>query len=404
MCSGVVVDVAQMKQFYLSSNLSMVTVGPGITLGEFSYKLNVPGRSRMFPVGHCPSVGIAGYILGGGLSEVSNDLGLGCDNLLEVRMVNANGRKVIANRFRNQNLFWASCGGGGGRLGIVYQMRLKTHPTTRYDSHVGFSATLRDFSLIPASLEWLFSFQEQQRGIVTRSKLFKNWRGNRTEVQILGACLESSTILDCRQRLDRAGFFAFPWIGFSTRLGRSSKEYLEFISTGHVISNPEAFFLTSGASHVLGQYRQANQSVTALSFKYQNGPSPPLDYFEDLLLYFNSTCGWRPVRSCTLVVQNIGSAITSVAPRATPIYGLRLARQWISVRVTTRRGLRAAQITMAALRDYFAPHTLGAFINYEDSWLQNFSRSYYGPNAVKMVNINKRMDPSHVFLTKQSLI
>ena len=40
-------------------------------------------------------------------------------------MVDAQGKVVQANSTHNADLLWASCGGGGGNLGIVTSMRVQ---------------------------------------------------------------------------------------------------------------------------------------------------------------------------------------------------------------------------------------------------------------------------------------
>ena len=40
-------------------------------------------------------------------------------------MVDAQGKVVEANSTHNADLLWASCGGGGGNLGIVTSMRVQ---------------------------------------------------------------------------------------------------------------------------------------------------------------------------------------------------------------------------------------------------------------------------------------
>lgn len=57
-------------------------------------------------------VGVGGYTLGGGLSFLSAEYGLACDNLANVEMVLANGDIVNANASSNPDLFFALKGGG----------------------------------------------------------------------------------------------------------------------------------------------------------------------------------------------------------------------------------------------------------------------------------------------------
>ena len=46
----------------------------------------------------------------------------------------ADGDHVIANAYRNEDLFWALRGGGGGTWGVVTSVTYKTHPSTPLSS------------------------------------------------------------------------------------------------------------------------------------------------------------------------------------------------------------------------------------------------------------------------------
>ena len=56
------------------------------------------------------------------------------DNVLEIRIVTADGNHVIANAHCNKDLFWALRGGGGGTWGVVTSVSYKTHPSTSFSS------------------------------------------------------------------------------------------------------------------------------------------------------------------------------------------------------------------------------------------------------------------------------
>src|SRR5205085_6516170 len=65
----------------------------------------------------------------------SRKLGLTSDNIREVRMVLADGRRVRVNRHQHHDLLWACRGGGGGNFGIVTSFRFDVH---RVDSATRF--------------------------------------------------------------------------------------------------------------------------------------------------------------------------------------------------------------------------------------------------------------------------
>lgn len=104
-----------------------VTLGAGQGWGgvyEFAEANNVTvvgGSSRTVgPVG--------GWISGGGHGALSNTLGLGVDNVMEIKTVLPNGTYVTANRCQNQEIFFALRGGGGSTFGVNMEMTTKAHP------------------------------------------------------------------------------------------------------------------------------------------------------------------------------------------------------------------------------------------------------------------------------------
>jgi hypothetical protein len=79
------------------------------------------------PLGSCPSVGVAGYALGGGEGALTPKLGYGCDSITRVEIVTADGRILNADGDENADLFWA-VRGGGGNFGVVTNLQFRLHP------------------------------------------------------------------------------------------------------------------------------------------------------------------------------------------------------------------------------------------------------------------------------------
>ncbi len=103
----------------------VATVQTGIHVGPL-----VKGLARegfMAPFGDSPTVGIGGITMGGGFGVLSRSIGLISDNLLALKMVDAKGRIIQANQSRNEDLLWASRGGGGGNFGYNTQYTFKVH-------------------------------------------------------------------------------------------------------------------------------------------------------------------------------------------------------------------------------------------------------------------------------------
>ncbi|MDB5432695.1 MAG: FAD-linked oxidase [Caulobacter sp.] len=77
--------------------------------------------------GGCATVGVAGLIQSGGFGSFSKRFGLAAAGLLEAQIVTADGVIRTVNATREPELFWALKGGGGGSLGVVTRLTLKTH-------------------------------------------------------------------------------------------------------------------------------------------------------------------------------------------------------------------------------------------------------------------------------------
>ncbi|MGL4453484.1 MAG: FAD-binding protein [Sarcina sp.] len=118
-----VIDVSNMKEVNIDEEKGIVTIGGGIQNSELYNALNSKGYP--FAGGGCPSVGVVGYTLSGGWGYSARLLGLGCDVLIEVRIVNSNGDVIIANEKINSDIFWAIRGAGGGNFGVVTSMTYK---------------------------------------------------------------------------------------------------------------------------------------------------------------------------------------------------------------------------------------------------------------------------------------
>ncbi len=101
-------------------------IGAGTQLVDVYDQLSSAGM--LLPAGSCPTVGIAGLTLGGGIGVVGRKYGLTCDNLVALDVVTADGRLLTCSADDHADLFWASRGGGGGNFGIATSFTFGLHP------------------------------------------------------------------------------------------------------------------------------------------------------------------------------------------------------------------------------------------------------------------------------------
>src|SRR5947207_5858469 len=106
---GVVVDVSRIAGVRVDPTGRAATVGAGARLIDVYEALWQHGLT--IPAGSCPTVGIAGLTLGGGVGLSARKLGLTCDRLRSARLVLASGVAVHCSVTQHRDLFWALRGG-----------------------------------------------------------------------------------------------------------------------------------------------------------------------------------------------------------------------------------------------------------------------------------------------------
>jgi FAD/FMN-containing dehydrogenase len=118
-----VIDVRRMNHITVHPGAALV--GAGAVLGDVYAALAEHGVT--ISGGTCPSVGVSGLTLGGGHGLLSRAYGLSCDNLVEATLVTADGAVRTCGAEQEPDLFWALRGAGNGSLGVVTELRLRTH-------------------------------------------------------------------------------------------------------------------------------------------------------------------------------------------------------------------------------------------------------------------------------------
>jgi FAD/FMN-containing dehydrogenase len=103
-----------------------VTVEAGAIWGHV-YHAVTTRAGRYVQGGGCMTVGVAGLIQSGGFGSFSKAYGMAAASLLEAEIVTADGAVRTANACTHPDLFWGLKGGGGGSLGVVTRLTLRTH-------------------------------------------------------------------------------------------------------------------------------------------------------------------------------------------------------------------------------------------------------------------------------------
>jgi hypothetical protein len=123
---ALLVDLSQMQGIEFDPETGIAIVEPGVRGRELNGRL--AEHDLFFPSGHCPTVGLGGYLLQGGWGWLSRVIGPACMSIVAVDVVTAAGELIHADARENADWLWAARGSGSGYFGIVTRFHLRCHP------------------------------------------------------------------------------------------------------------------------------------------------------------------------------------------------------------------------------------------------------------------------------------
>jgi FAD/FMN-containing dehydrogenase len=126
---SLLIDLGRLSQVSIDAEARIAVVQPAVTGRELNSQLATHGL--VFPVGHCATVPLSGFLLSGGLGWNFNRWGPACFSVEAANVVTADSGLVTANSEQHADLFWAIRGAGPGFFGVVTQYRLRLYPAPR---------------------------------------------------------------------------------------------------------------------------------------------------------------------------------------------------------------------------------------------------------------------------------
>ncbi|KAI1751588.1 FAD-binding domain-containing protein [Xylaria castorea] len=114
------IDLRDIKHVNISTDEKTATVGGGILFRDLAKELDA--RGLVTPVGSVASVGYVGWATLGGYGPFSTSHGLGVDQIVGAKVVNAKGELVEAGAELLQGIR-----GGGGIFGVIVELTIKVY-------------------------------------------------------------------------------------------------------------------------------------------------------------------------------------------------------------------------------------------------------------------------------------
>ncbi|WP_284532706.1 FAD-binding oxidoreductase [Nocardioides sp. T2.26MG-1] len=148
---ALVIDLGGLHELEYDQETGIVRASPS-TPGGAELAPYLAERGRMFVGGHCPTVGIGGFLLQGGQGWNARGWGWAVEHVVAVDVVTAAGELVRADATQHADLFWAARGAGPGFPGVVTRFHLRTRPLPRHFAHTVQAFDLADFDEV---MTWL---------------------------------------------------------------------------------------------------------------------------------------------------------------------------------------------------------------------------------------------------------
>lgn len=333
----------------------------------------ISGEGYPFPGGTCPTVGLSGYTSGGGWGLSCRLLGLGCDSLVELELVNAEGRLIKANSVENKELFWACRGAGGGNFGVIVSMvfrlpsKVETvtyfqfyYPDTDQKKQSRFIGTwqkwLKDLDVRMSAQANVYHSPEEGFAITGRGLFY----GTEAEAQSLLEPLVS--LGGCRLTLESLSFYEA-----ITKIGEIYPDSEKFKSPGRFVIKP---LNSQEVYEAAGLIRDAPIGSVYASVNLYSLGGKVSEMSPDETAYFYRDASY------IILIQSVWEESQYALDN----------KRWVNRRFK-----------------YIKSITQGSYVNFPYGGLLDYLAAYYGGNANRLRAVKKTYDPENVFRFPQSI-
>ncbi|QQZ27278.1 FAD-binding oxidoreductase [Thiothrix subterranea] len=363
---GLMLDLSGMNKPKYDKTTKRLTIQPGAKLGKVYEYLHQYGR--MIPAGSCAGVGVAGLTLGGGYGFFARQLGLTCDSLQRVRMVDGKGK--LHDSSTNPELLWACKGGGNGNFGIITELEFKTHPApTHFSSHRYKYRNLTPTNATQLAERW-FEWMK-----TLPNTAYSSWVLNGKHVTVIVTDTSSTPSAALKAILSK----------------------LKAGATEVMTPRKDAF---------LRGIQRYKGGVEPMYFK--NVSAGYYQGFSDIKALLPTICQQIGAAKLTTILQinTLGGAINNPALEATAAYPHRAFGYLGELQTYYDKATQTKQAEQI-VRDIQGKLTAGGikahYRNYPDAELPNWETAYYGKSYPRLQALKRQFDPDNLIRHPQSV-
>ncbi len=366
--AGLVIDVSGLNSVTVDKANGVARIGAGANLSTVYAALAAHGVA--IAGGSCPTVGIAGLAMGGGIGVLTRAFGLTCDAIRGVEIVTADGSV----RQADENLLWALKGGGGGSFGAVTSFTMAVRPAPTI--HTFFYAwNLGDaYDVLDAWQRWDKEIYDAP--LWSTCKVLANRTTGDQRVMVSGTWTGPASELDARLR---------PLLHGRPKPASSSR---------HTLGYGEAmrFYAGSGAREAFA----ATSSVVA-------DPMGPKTY-EMIVKRVRAAMEVDGLIEGGISFDALGGAAAIKRTVDETAFYHRHAAAIVQYTATYQTGAKTDDAYVRGFREAMKPW-FGefAYANYADPSIKDYGKAYWWENYPRLQQVKKDVDPHNLFTFPQAV-
>jgi hypothetical protein len=377
---GLIVDLGAMSTIRVNAD-GTADVGAGARLADVYATLGAKGVC--VPGGSCPSVGIGGLTLGGGIGVLARLHGLTCDSLLAADIVLPDGTLKTVSAENDPDLYWGLRGGGGGNFGIVTSFKFKTYPAPNIEV---FMLQFPAGSVADVLAAWQTWVHNAPRELWSNCIVSA---GNPASCRVGGSFVGTAAALDGLLAKLKAAARVAPIASGSYTIAKSYIDAMRYFAGCAKLSTAQCHLAKPGGAGTLER-----ESFVASS-RIVSAPIADPAKIANLL---------RAYRGLDLLFDSLGGAVSALAPDATAFPHRNAIASVQVYKGCDAAGRSAATREVGEIQRALASIVgKGAYANYIDPNQADWATATYGGNLPKLQALAAKYDPDQVFGNTQGV-